>query len=73
MSQLKFIWGLKIKNRDLNEREKKSQMLRCKTKQINTLLAMWLMRQLNMEARHHDKSIYVQNFKVPFPLAMDCH
>lgn len=33
---------------------------------------MWLMKQLKTEAGYRDKSIYVQNFKVPIPLHMDC-
>lgn len=54
-------------------------MLRWKKKikkikeEINTCLAMRLMKQLNLEAGYHGKSIYVHNFKVPFPLAMYCN
>lgn len=63
---------LRVKKLD----ENKFQMLRCKHKgeEINTLLAMWLMKRLKLKASLMTKSIYVQNFKVPpLPLAMDCH
>lgn len=33
-----------------------------------TLLPKRLMKQLNMEARYYDKSLYEQNFKVSFLL-----
>lgn len=49
------------------------EMQKQKKKETHTLLAMWLMKQLNIEARYHDKDIYVQNFKVPFPLVMYCN